>query len=117
MALEESLAALKKSLVILKAMGAEAAAAALTYKMIDIVELMAAGTISKAELQAWGCAAILQQCIYEAFSRQMGKTSELAEQAARAIETAPKVSFDKYFAANQQIVEGTGFSTLFLKLA
>jgi len=111
----EAINVLKRSLRILTSLKVELAAAAISMKLVDVLDCLVKKDFKQSLDDLWACSLVVQRILYDAFSEKIGKESERAIVAKCAADDG---EFEKaarqYILANTEITKLTGFSSLFL---
>jgi len=114
----EAICELKRSLHILSSMDAQLAAAAISMKLVDVLDGIVNRKFEQALAGIWACTFVVHRILYESFSEKLGKTSHRAVVAKRTLEKNHsnfKKASKEYMGASLAITKGTGFEMLFTK--
>ncbi len=109
--------ALKRDLTLLQQLDAAAAAAAITYKMVDAVDAITNKEIGKAASDLWSCGAAIQGLVYESMAEKYETTSDhgVAAKVANA-EARFEEARRLYIVASTEVCKGTVYEEFFTHL-
>ena len=112
-----ALAALKKNMHLLVELESSEALAAITVKMVDVVESLINNKLDQAVKDLWACSYAIQRTIYLSLSEMLKKKSHVWETSAVA--DAENGNYQQatldYCRANAEITKGCGYNALFLE--
>jgi len=111
----EAIESLKRSLRILSAVDSELAAAAISMKLVDVLDSLVQKNFKQSLDDLWSCSFVIQRILYESFSEKLDKKSDKAIIAKDSAENKDyRTSALQYVAANLEITNDTGFNVLFI---
>lgn len=111
-----AIAALKKHMHIIAELHSSEALAAISIKLVDVVEAITNNDLKQGLSDIWGCSYAIQHTIYLSLSEMLKKKSERAIAAKLAAEDKDyEKATTEYCKANAEITKDMGYNALFLE--
>ena len=112
----EAIKSLKRSLHILKATESELASAAISIKLVDVLDSIVSCKFLEALSEIWQCSYVIQHVLYSSISESTKINSNRMVAAECAAKDGDfRLATEQCFKANHEITVNTGLQALFLE--